>query len=208
MPGMVSRERAGPQVWARSVRMPQPAPNPATHPPHHLCTHPGSHPQPHPLPPPTCPCCSQPGEYASETGSHVCNVCPPGNYTDAPAQPICKFCGAGKYTINVNGKGATGCSECAKGTWKPAAAMDNKCRSCPAGYETKVDGTGASACTPCDAGYFGRLPNTALCAKCTPGTFAATSGEQDALGSLPGAVRGCGRRGCIHRGRNRTLASS
>ncbi len=108
----------------------------------------------------------------------MCNVCPPGNYTDAPAQPICKFCGAGKYTINLNGKGATSCSECAKGTWKPASAMDNKCRSCPAGYETKVDGTGASACTPCNPGYFGRLPNTALCAQCTPGTFAASSGEQ------------------------------
>lgn len=133
------------------------------------------------------PCCSQAGEYASETGSQVCNVCPPGNYTDAPAQAICKFCGAGKYTINLNGKGASSCSECAKGTWKPAEAMDNKCRSCPAGYETKVDGTGASTCTPCDAGYFGRLPNTALCAKCTPGTFAATSGEQGA---------GCGDRGC------------
>ena len=37
---------------------------------------------------------------------------------------------AGKYTINLNGDGATSCSLCARGTFKPANATDNKCQRC------------------------------------------------------------------------------
>jgi len=40
----------------------------------------------------------------------------------------CQKCPAGQITINVDGQGATECSACAKGTWKPEDATDNKCR--------------------------------------------------------------------------------
>ena len=78
--------------------------------------------------PPSNAARSNPGEYAQGVGSYTCSTCQPGTYSDQPGSTSCAACGGGKYTVNVNGRGATGCLMCAKGTYKAPDATDNKCR--------------------------------------------------------------------------------
>jgi len=98
-------------------------------------------------------------------------------HTSPPPHPTPPHLSSPQITIAEEGKGASACTKCAIGTWKPEDATDNKCRSCPAGMETKLNAEGASSCTPCEAGYFATQPNTPLCSMCEPGSFAANKGE-------------------------------
>jgi len=61
--------------------------------------------------------------------------------------------------------------------------------------ETKVDGTGASACTPCEPGWFSTLPNTALCSKCGPASFAPEAGSRQCKLCPAGFITGDGGNG-------------
>lgn len=75
------------------------------------------------------PPCSNPGEYAEGPGSHTCNVCPPGSFSPAPGAASCTACPAGAVSLAPAGKGAVKCQACPKGTWRPANATDNRCRT-------------------------------------------------------------------------------
>ena len=71
------------------------------------------------------------GTYSAVKGGQACDPCEPGTYNNQTSQTSCTDCGAGFFTAPPSDNpdlGATSCTACPKGTYKPSNATDNKCQ--------------------------------------------------------------------------------
>lgn len=122
------------------------------------------------------------GFFRPSTTFVSCIFCPGGWIANSPASDSCTLCEIGKYSTynriecatcpegnvtNVNGFGATGCSDtylqCGSGRYGDA----NACKECPAGW---YSGNGQQSCDECPSGTFSE-PNAAFCLYCENGKY-------------------------------------
>ena len=135
----------------------------------------------------TCADCD-PGSYAPNPGTALCDACPAGTYGDEQGGTnidVCLPCPIGRYSSI---EGAQECLPCPAGKFGNETGL-SECYSCLPGTFSTVTGavTGdETVCTPCATGTSSFLGGKSSCTPCDPGTYADVTGSINCTKCGPG----------------------
>ena len=121
-----------------------------------------------------CNACSA-GRYMATYGAvgQECTACVPGQYASETGQSLCQVCNGGKF---ASGNESASCIECPAGyLGEKAASRRSQCVACQPGFF--IDSVGnAGSCIECYPGMYSALPGADICDDCPDGYYISSKG--------------------------------